>query len=46
MQLELYLNEIEDKLISINENRKSYPNLSKDEREALKSLMNENEIII
>ena len=46
IQLELYLNEIEDKLISINENRKSYPNLSKDEREALKSLMNDNEIII
>ena len=34
MQLELYLSEIEDKLININECRKSYPNLSKDEREA------------
>ena len=46
MQLELYLSEIEDKLININESGKSYPNLSKDEREALKSLMNDNEIII
>ena len=32
MQLELYLNEIEDKLININESRKSYPNLYRDER--------------
>ena len=46
VQLELYLSEIEDKLININESGKSYPNLSKDEREALKSLMNDNEIII
>ena len=46
VQLELYLWEIEDKLININESGKSYPNLSKDEGEALKSLMNDNEIII
>ena len=46
VQLELYLSEIEDKLININESGKSYPNLSKDERETLKSLMNDNEIII
>ena len=46
VQLELYLSEIEDKLININESGKSYPNLSKDEREALKSLMNDNEIVI
>ena len=46
MQLELYLSEIEDKLININESGESYQNLSKDEREALKSLMNDNEIII
>ena len=45
MQIELYLSEIEDKLININESGKSYPNLSKDEREASKSLMNDNEII-
>ena len=46
VQLELYLSEIEDKLININESGKSYPNLSKDKREALYSLMNDNEIII
>ena len=46
VQLELYLSEIEDKLININESGKSYANLSKDERETLKSLMNGNEIII
>ena len=46
VQLELYLSEIEDKLININESGTSYPNLSKDEREALKSLMNDNEIVI
>ena len=42
VQLELYSSEIEDKLININESGKSYPNLSKDEGEALKSLMNDN----
>ena len=36
VQLELYLSEIEDKLININESGKNYPNLFKDEREALK----------
>ena len=46
VQPELYLSEIEDKLININESGTSYPNLSKDEREALKSLMNDNEIVI
>ena len=46
LELELYLSEIEDKLININESGKTYPNLSKDEREALKSLMNNTEIII
>ena len=46
VHLELYLSEIEDKLIIINESGKSYPNLSKDERETLKSLMNDNDIII
>ena len=44
VQLELYVSKIEDKLININESGKSYPNLSKDEREALKSLMNDNKI--
>ena len=46
VQLELYLSEIEDKLININESGKIYPNLSMDEREALNSLMNDNEITI
>ena len=46
VQRGLYLREIEDKLININESGKNYPNLFKDEREALKSLMNDNEIII
>ena len=46
VELELCLSEIEDKLININESGKSYANLSKDERETLKSLMNDNEIII
>ena len=46
VQLKLYLSEIEDKLINFSENEKSYPNLSKDVREALKSLMNDKEIII
>ena len=45
VQIELYLSEIEDKLTNINESGKSYLNLSKDEREALKSLMDDNEII-
>ena len=46
LQSEIYLCEIEDKLININESGKSYPNLPTDKREALKSLMNDNEIII
>ena len=46
VQLELYLSEIEDKLININESGKIYPNLSMDEREPLNSLMNDNEITI
>ena len=36
VQRGLYLREIEDKLININESGKNYPNLFKDEREALK----------
>ena len=38
VQLELYLSEIEDILLNINESGKSYPNLTKDEREALHHL--------
>ena len=46
VELEFYLSESEDKLLSINESRKSYPNLSRDEREALHSLMNDDDIVI
>ena len=45
-QLELYLSEIEDILLNINESGKSYTNLTKDEREALHSLMYDDQIII
>ena len=41
IELEFYLSEIEDKLLNINESDKSYPNLLRDEREALHSLMND-----
>ena len=45
-QLELYLREIEDVLLSFDESFKSYSNLTKDERKALHSLMYDNQIII
>ena len=45
-QLELYLSEIEDILLSINESNKSYPNLTKDNHEALHLLMYDDQIII
>ena len=45
-ELELYLSEIEDILLNLNESGKSYPNLTKDEREALHSLMYDDQIII
>ena len=38
-QLELYLSEIENILVNINESSTSYPNLTKDEHEVLHSLM-------
>ena len=44
-QLELYLSEIEDVFLTINESGKSYPNLTKDECEALHSLMYDDQII-
>ena len=46
VELEFYLSEIEYKLLSINESSKIYPNVSRDEREALHSLMNDDEIVI
>ena len=45
-QLELYLSEIEDELLKINEDGKKYPNLSKKEYSALQDLMNDKNIII
>ena len=46
IQLEMYLSEIEERLLSINESRKSSPILKKDERDALHSLMSDDELII
>ena len=44
--LELYISEIEDILLNINESSKSYPNFNKDERKALHSLIYDDQIII
>ena len=44
--LELYLGEIEDILLNINESGISYQNLTQDEREALHSLMYDDQVII
>ena len=38
-QLELYLSDIEDELLKINEDGKNYANISKEERSALQDLM-------
>ena len=46
VELEFYRNEIEDKLLNIDESGKSYPNLLRDEREVLHSLMNVDKILI
>ena len=45
-QLELYLSETVEILLNINASGKSYPYLTKDEREALHSLMYDDQIII
>ena len=45
-QLELYLSEIEDELLKINEDRKNYHNLSNEELSALQDLMKDKNIII
>ena len=45
-QLELYLSEIEDEILKIDKSGKNYPNLTKDEREALETLMRDENIII
>ena len=45
-QLELYLSEIKDGTMQIDEQGHNYPNLTKKEREAMKELMNDCNIII
>ena len=42
----MYLSEIEERLLSVNESGKSYPNLKKNKRDALHSLMSDDELII
>ena len=37
IQSEMYLSEIEEEILKINEEGKNYPNLSKEERQALKN---------
>ena len=46
IQLEMYLSEIEERLLSINESGKSSRILKKDERDALHSIMSDDELII
>ena len=46
IQLEMYLSEIEERLLSTNECGKSSPILKKDERDALHSIMSDDELII
>ena len=45
-QLEIYLSEIEEKLMNINEEGNNYPNLSKEERKSLQNLMEDDTIVI
>ena len=45
-QLEIYLSEIEEKILEINEEGQNYPNLSVEERKALNDLMQDRSIII
>ena len=46
IQLEMYLSEMEERLLSINESGKSSRILKKDERDALHSIMSDDELII
>ena len=46
IQLEMYLSEIEERLLSLSKSGKSYPNLKKNERDALNSLMSDDELVI
>ena len=44
--LEIYLSEIEEEIMNINEEGKNYPNLSKEERNALRDLIGDDSIVI
>ena len=45
-QLEMYLSELEEEILKIDEAGKNYPNLTKAEREALQDLMYDKNIVI
>ena len=42
----MYLSELEDEILSLDEKGHNYPNLSKVEREALRDLMKDSSIVI
>ena len=44
--LEMYLSEIKDQILNINEKGHNYPNLTKDEQDALNSLIKDTDIVI
>ena len=46
IQLEIYLSELEEKILQIQEEGHNYPNLSTEERQALNDLMKDKSIII
>ena len=45
-QLKMYLSELEEEILKIDETGQNYPNLTKAEREALQDLMYEKNIVI
>ena len=46
LQLEIYLSQSKEELMNIKKDGQSYPNLSKDEQQALKSLAKDNSMVI
>ena len=44
--IEMYLSEIKDQILNINEKGHNYPNLTKDEQDALNSLIKDTDIVI
>ena len=46
VQLEMYLSELEEEIIKIDEKGHNYPNLNKNERDALDNLVKDSNIII